>query len=188
MIIGGMAVIARGVPRLTRDIDGTIVGDGTDLHDLLTVLAKHSIVPRIDNAVDFARLNQVLLLRHAASGIDVDLSLAWLPFELEAIAAAELVNLHGARVRLPRPEDLIIYKLVAWRPQDQQDVERLITSPSRRFDSTTSTLKSRTPSVARRRPCGLSWMHKTATKPLRMFMPQHHRPRQKLMASPRTSN
>jgi Nucleotidyl transferase of unknown function (DUF2204) len=74
----------------------------------------------------FAQQSHVLLLRHAPSGIDVDLSVAWLPFELEAIAASDVIEIHGARVRVARPEDLVIYKIAAWRPQDQQDVERLV--------------------------------------------------------------
>ena len=75
MIIGGIAVIARGVARLTRDIDATVAGDGTDLEALLAVLQRHGVVPRIQDAVRFAQQSHVLLLRHAPSGIDVDLSL-----------------------------------------------------------------------------------------------------------------
>lgn len=119
-------MIARGVPRLTRDIDATIAGGGTDLSALVAVLQRQEIVPRIPDAVRFAQQNHVLLLRHAPTGIDVDLSLAWLPFELEAISAAELVPIHGARVPVARAEDLVIYKSAAWRPQDQQDIERLL--------------------------------------------------------------
>lgn len=126
MIIGGIAVIARGVMRLTRDIDATVVGGGTDLEALLAVLQRQGIVPRIEDAVRFAERTHVLLLRHAPSGIDVDLSLAWLPFELDAIAASDVISIHGARVPVARAEDLVIYKIAAWRPQDQQDVERLI--------------------------------------------------------------
>jgi hypothetical protein len=74
------------------------------------------------------------LLRHAPSGIEVDLSMAWLPFELEAIAAAESVQIHGARVPVARAEDLVIYKVAAWRPQDQQDVERLMALHGRHMD------------------------------------------------------
>ncbi|HRI67913.1 MAG TPA: hypothetical protein PK156_26930, partial [Polyangium sp.] len=117
MIIGGIAAIARGVPRLTRDIDGTIAGEGTDLTKLLVIFSQHGIVPRIDDAVSFAMANHVLLLRHSPTGTDIDLSLAWLSFELDAIRASETVSLHGIRLRLPQPEDLVIYKLVAWRPQ-----------------------------------------------------------------------
>jgi hypothetical protein len=134
MIIGGIASIARGVPRLTRDIDGTIAGDGTDLLEVLEIFKRHKIVPRIDDAVTFAKTNQVLLLRHVPTGTDIDLSLAWLPFELDAISASETVSLHGIQVRLPRPEDLVIYKLVAWRPQDQQDIERLLGLHGRNMD------------------------------------------------------
>jgi hypothetical protein len=68
----------------------------------------------------------VLLLKHAPTGVEVDLSIAWLSFEEEAIAAAEVMELGEARVPVARPEDLVIYKTIAWRPQDQQDVERLI--------------------------------------------------------------
>jgi predicted nucleotidyltransferase len=77
--------------------------------------------------VEFAEARQVLLLRHPPSGVDVDISLAWLPFELEAIAAAERVDIAGVSTPVARAEDLLIYKAVAFRPQDQQDIERLLT-------------------------------------------------------------
>lgn len=126
MIIGGIAVIARGVPRLTKDIDATIAGGKVDLGKLVELLKGYEIAPRIPNAIEFARESNVLLLRHEPSKIDVDLSLAWLPFELEALGAAEEVRLHGTDVRIPRVDDLVVYKIVGWRPQDRQDIERLV--------------------------------------------------------------
>jgi predicted nucleotidyltransferase len=36
------------------------------------------------------------------------------------------LDIDGVRISVVRPEDLVIYKTVAWRPQDQQDVERLL--------------------------------------------------------------
>jgi len=42
--------------------------------------------------------------------------------------------LAGIPVPVARAEDLVIYKCVAWRPQDQQDVERLLTLHGRRMD------------------------------------------------------
>lgn len=89
MIIGGIAVIARGVPRLTRDVDATVAGGIIDLSAILDVLRPHGVVPRIDDVAAFAAENQVVLLQHEPSGVDVDLSLAWLPFELDALAAAD---------------------------------------------------------------------------------------------------
>ena len=126
MIIGGIAVIARGVPRLTRDVDATIAGDRLDLPPLLATFGAHHILPRIADAAAFAAANHVVLLRHEPSGVDVDLSVAWLPFELEALAAAERLTIAGTPVAVARAEDLIVYKAVAFRPQDQQDIERLL--------------------------------------------------------------
>lgn len=133
MIIGGVAVIARGVARATRDVDATIAFDG-DVEDLVRRLKDHELVPRIDDAAKFARDRQVLLLRHAPSGVDVDVSLAWLPFELEALDRGDRMALSGIEVTVARAEDLVIYKAVAWRPQDQQDVERLLTLHGRTMD------------------------------------------------------
>ena len=127
MLIGGIAVIARGVPRLTRDVDATIDGASVKLEDLITWLGGVALVPRINDVLEFADANQVLLLRHEPSGVDVDVSIAWLAFELEAIAASDRLEIAGVRVHVARAEDLVIYKAVAFRPQDQQDIERLLT-------------------------------------------------------------
>ncbi len=127
MLIGGMAVIARGVPRVTRDVDLTIAGGVMPTPELIVALGSLGLQPRIDDPIGFAEANQVVLLRHESSGVDVDLSIAWLPFERDAIDAAQPVNIAGCRIRVARPEDLIVYKAVAFRPQDQQDIERLLT-------------------------------------------------------------
>jgi hypothetical protein len=43
MIIGGIAVIARGVRRFTADIDAAVRGDQVDVDTLLASLAKKRI-------------------------------------------------------------------------------------------------------------------------------------------------
>lgn len=125
-VIGGIAVIARGVHRLTRDIDIAVAGADLSTAALSDELKRVGIVPRIADAVAFAEVNQVLLMRHQTTSVDIDVSRAWLPFELEALAAAKPESLAGVRISIAQPEDLIIFKAVAWRPQDQQDVERLL--------------------------------------------------------------
>jgi hypothetical protein len=134
MLIGGLAVIARGVPRLTRDVDITVAVGEMDVRALADALATHGLIARIPDAVEFATARQVLLLRHEASGVDVDVTLAWLPFELESIAAAEPIDVGGVSIPVVRTEDLIIYKAVAFRPQDQQDIERLLTFHRKNVD------------------------------------------------------
>jgi len=133
MIIGGIAVIAHGVARTTRDVDATMA-TVRDVGLVFADLARFELHPRIDDAIPFARTRQVLLLRHAPSGVDVDLSLAWLPFELDALAAAEDMLLGSVEVTVARAEDLVIYKALAWRPQDQTDVERLVALHGRSMD------------------------------------------------------
>jgi hypothetical protein len=126
MIIGGIAVIARGVPRQTIDVDATIWAEGLDPELLLVKSASHSLVPRLQESLEFARRHQVLLLRHEPTGIPVDLSLAWLPFERVALERAEPVDFGGVTIRVATAEDLVIYKAVAWRDRDRADVERLL--------------------------------------------------------------
>ncbi len=133
-VIGGMAVIARGLQRLTRDIDIAIAGEDVSSAALADELQRYGIEPRISDAVAFAEESQVLLMRHEASGVDIDVSRAWLPFEIEALAAADYQTFGGVHIVIAQPEDLIIFKAVAWRPQDQQDVERLLSLYGERVD------------------------------------------------------
>jgi hypothetical protein len=114
MLIGGMAVIARGIPRTTRDIDIAVMGGRLSLDQLVGRLAQGGFEPRMKNAIEFARQNQVLLMRHRATAVDLDLSLAWLSFEIEAIASAETLSLGGVRLPVARAEDLVIYKAQFW--------------------------------------------------------------------------
>jgi predicted nucleotidyltransferase len=133
-LIGGMAVIARGVQRVTRDIDIAVAGSGLANAALADEMQQHGMSPRVSDAVAFADENQVLLMRHDATGVDIDVSRAWLPFEIEALASADHESLAGIDIVIVKPEDLIIFKSVAWRPQDQQDVERLLALYGDRVD------------------------------------------------------
>jgi hypothetical protein len=127
MIIGGIAVIARGVQRFTADIDAAVRGDDIDVDALVRALAKRKIVPRIDRAEDFARANLVLLLRHEPSNVELDVSFAWTDFEHEAIAAATDANFASVRAPMARPEDLVVFKSIAGRGKDVDDVIALLT-------------------------------------------------------------
>ena len=126
MLIGGLAVIARGVPRDTDDIDATVWAAELDLHDLLGLLREEQIAGRIPDLEAFARHSQVLLLQHQPTKTPLEISLAWLPFEKEAMARAETLRLGEASVPVALAEDLVLYKVVAWRDRDRADVERLL--------------------------------------------------------------
>lgn len=96
-------MIAHGVPRYTADVDATVAAAPEPLEPIFDVFAEQRIVPRIAGALAFARERQVMLLRHEPSGVDLDVSLAWLPFELDAIGRSEMIDYAGVPIRIPRP-------------------------------------------------------------------------------------
>jgi hypothetical protein len=134
MVIGGIAAIARGVPRQTVDIDATINCDGVDLERMIHTLATFEIAPRIPNALEFARQRQVLLLEHTPTSTGIDLSLGWLPFEREAIARATPVEIASAVLPVAQLADLVVLKAIAWRDRDRGDIERLLRAHGTELD------------------------------------------------------
>ena len=59
MIIGGVAVIAAGVPRQTIDIDATVLGREVEIDGMIIAFARYEIVPRISDFREFARSSTV---------------------------------------------------------------------------------------------------------------------------------
>lgn len=134
MLIGGFAVILRGVARQTVDIDATVWAERLDLDALLSVLQRYGIEGRLPDTAQFARAHQVLLLRHAASQTPMELSLAWLPFERTALGRAEPIEVAGVTIPVALVDDLLVYKAVAWRDRDRADIERLLIAHADRVD------------------------------------------------------
>lgn len=128
VIIGGIAASLLGKPRFTADIAVVILLKVDDLPILVDAASQQGITPRIADAEIFARKNRVLLLLHQTSGINIDISLGILPFEIEMIERSQELKVGGLHLRLPTPEDLIILKAVAHRPQDLIDIQAIATS------------------------------------------------------------
>ena len=125
VIIGGIAVSLLGTPRFTADIDVVFLLKLDDLPQLLQAASKQGIEPRITDPIPFARQNRILLLRHLASGTDIDLALGILPFEIEMVERSNVFDIGTIQLRLPTPEDLIILKAVAHRPKDIGDIQAI---------------------------------------------------------------
>lgn len=126
LIIGGIAASLLGRPRLTADLDAMVVVPVQDLSRLLSHAQQEGLAPRIQDAEEFARRNRVLLLVHQETGIPVDISLGALPFEIEAVERSQVYQVGTLKLRLPTPEDLIVFKAVAHRPQDLLDIRAII--------------------------------------------------------------
>lgn len=125
VIIGGVAVGLLGKPRYTADVDAVFLLSIEDIPRFVQLARAENIVPRIQNAEDFARKSRVLLLKHAPTETDVDISLGILPFEEEMVERGNISSFANLSTRLPTPEDLIIMKAIAHRPKDFEDIRTL---------------------------------------------------------------
>lgn len=123
--IGGFALQHWGEPRLTLDIDLTLLADFGDEARFVDGLLA-GFAPRIADARAFALQRRVLLLR-SDTAVDIDVAFGALPFEVSAVSRAQPVELlPGREVRLCTPEDLLVYKAFADRPRDWLDIETVI--------------------------------------------------------------
>lgn len=126
MVIGGVAASVLGRPRLTQDIDALAILPEDGWKKAVDSAAEFGIVPRISDALEFARRSRVLLMRHTKSGIDVDITLGGLQFEQSAVENSVVHDIGGLSVRLPRIEDLLVMKAIARRPKDLEDIRGLL--------------------------------------------------------------
>jgi len=126
VIIGGTAVSILGRARFTEDVDAMFLLSSEDLPHLVEMAKEEGIEPRIENAIQFARKNRVLLLTHTLTDTGIDISLGVLPFEEEMVERSMLHEVdENLQLRLPTPEDLIIMKAVAHRPKDLEDIRTI---------------------------------------------------------------
>lgn len=126
LIIGGVAASLVGEPRATQDLDALSLLDVEAWPAFYRKIAAHGFEARMPNALAFLQQRRILLLRHRFSGLRIDIAFGALPFEVEACDRVRLVQIDDLSIPLPTPEDLIIMKAVAHRPQDAGDVCKLI--------------------------------------------------------------
>lgn len=123
--IGGLALQRWGEPRVTKDIDLTVLTGFGDEEPYIERFLQH-FEARIPNAYQFALQNRVLLLK-SSQNIGIDLALGGLDFEILAIQRSSLHEfLPEIHLRTCSAEDLIVYKAFANRPRDWIDIEGIV--------------------------------------------------------------
>jgi hypothetical protein len=123
--IGGIAVSVWSRPRTTDDVDLKVLLDRDSAQRLLDVLQPDypSLQP---DPLQSLRRNGVLFVKDA-NGIRIDLQLADVSLDESAIRRAGSIELEpGVTARVCTAEDLILYKMISTRPQDQIDVESVV--------------------------------------------------------------
>lgn len=123
--IGGIALQRWGEPRLTGDVDLTILtGFGCEAEYIEELCGTYA--GRIPDAAGFALRSRVLLLR-SERGIPIDISLGALRFEERVINRATFYRfLTDVRLNTCSAEDLIVLKAFADRFRDWSDIEGVL--------------------------------------------------------------
>ena len=126
-LIGGLAISMRGRPRYTQDIDFLVDVPQMALPGLLDNLVDRGF--SLNPAVVIKEYVQEHITAFKYGAVRIDWLKPVLPFYSRAIADASPLDWsEGHSIRVATAEGLILTKMVAFRPQDQLDIDTLLTA------------------------------------------------------------
>jgi hypothetical protein len=125
-VFGAQALVARGLPRATQDLDLTVDAGELDAPKLLRVLGRAGLTLRHALDDDFVEQTRVLPMLHAASSLPVDVVLAGPGLEQAQLARAQTCLLARTPVPVIELNDLVVVKVLAGRGKDLEDVASLL--------------------------------------------------------------
>ena len=124
-LLGGLATMLRGRPRFTQDVDVLLDVPQVALPGLLDELKRRGFT--LDADIVIREFVQQHMTAFRFGVVRIDWLKPVLPLYAHALAAAtSLPWTEGHSLRVLAPEGLIITKMVAFRPQDQEDIRTLI--------------------------------------------------------------
>lgn len=131
-IIGGVAVQRWGEPRLTRDVDLTLItGFGGEEKFIEVWLRDYQFRP--PGSMKMALACGVLLLVNRR-GTPVDVALGGIAFEHRTIQRSSLWKIPEGALRTCSAEDLLVHKCFAGREQDWVDVDGILARQKGKLD------------------------------------------------------
>lgn len=132
VIVGGIAAVLLGSPRMTRDLDITYAPDPVNMEALGTVLIDlDARLKGVEDDVPFTAdgrmigQTEILTLTTTAGEIDLLRAPAGGPGYQRMRQRAERMSVAGFSVLVASLEDLLAMKRAAGRPRDLADVEEL---------------------------------------------------------------
>ena len=132
-IIGAVARNAWAPPRATTDLDLTVVADHETLMAVAGALQSlgYSRV-REQRAEPGDPLPDILIFRAEDPELrQVDVLVAKTPFEDDVLRGAEAIAVEELKVPVASPEAIVVYKLLADRPRDREDIRAILRTQAR---------------------------------------------------------
>ena len=123
-LVGGLGVAVRGPVRATRDIDMVVSVPQIELPGLLKAVTEQGFSVDLDNAI--RTWSEDHLLEFALGAVRVDWIKAVLPVFERIVGRARWEDVGGAKIRVADAEGLLLLKLIAFRPRDQEDVRGIL--------------------------------------------------------------
>ncbi len=145
VVIGGLAAVAHGSRRMTRDIDIVVRPDDENLTRVEATLAELEAVQLLPQAgerpiapadVAMIALGATLHTRSPAGRLDIVGAPAGAAAYPDLAARAVVMRIGDNEVRISGIDDLIAMKRAAGRPLDLQDIADLTASDFGRGDAT----------------------------------------------------
>ena len=124
-VVGGLATLMRGRPRFTQDVDVLLDVPQLALPGLLEELARRGF--DFDTATVIREYVREHMTAFRFGTVRIDWLKPMLPLYARTLAdASSLPWTEGHLVRVATAEGLILTKMLAFRPQDQADIETLL--------------------------------------------------------------
>jgi hypothetical protein len=116
-VFGVQALVLRGYPRATADLDVTVLLGAMPTSRLVTALGKRGFSPSFGDGA-FVAATRVLPVIHRATGFPVDIVLGGPGLEELFASAAKKVKVGRLQVPVPTATHLVVMRVLAGRPKD----------------------------------------------------------------------
>lgn len=133
-LLGGMAVLAWGQPRLTADVDAMVVLEPALVAALADALRRQGLRVDARDFHDAFRDRSHVTVFDDRTGFHVDVKLAFTQDEREQVQTAARVAYHDGGLSVARAEDTVAYKLSFGSPQDVADARGILARQEGRLD------------------------------------------------------
>ena len=138
-ILGGMAVSVYGEPRMTFDIDVTIILDANKLaiDRFLKEARKFGFIPLPPNIKSFIKGTGVMPMRFKKNKVigRCDFIIAENILEYLCIKRSIPKKIYSTTIKLITAEDLYIHKITSQRPRDIEDAKGIMRRQGRKLDT-----------------------------------------------------